>query len=261
MITDTHTHLFEPGLLRDLPAVLERARAAGVERCLVVGTDPESSRLARELCRQHPGLFPTAGIHPGYSESFHAQARAEIESLAVEADVVAIGETGLDFFRGRAQERGQLENFEWALDLARRLDKPAVIHCRSAHLETARAVAACPGVRAVMHCYGMGPEELPPYLEAGFYISFSGMVTYPKNEENRRAAERVPLERLLVETDCPYLPPQDKRGQRNEPSFVPAVVRLLAEQRGLTPAALAAQTSENATRLFRLPAAAGSKAP
>lgn len=255
MITDTHTHLFEPGLLRDLPGLLARARAAGVDRCIVVGTDPDTSRLARELCREHPGLYPTVGIHPGYSESFHAQARSQIEALACEPDVVAIGETGLDFFRGREHEHGQLENFAWALDLARRLDKPAVIHCRSAHEETARAVAACPGVRAVMHCYGMGPQELPPYLEAGFYISFSGMVTYPKNEDNRRAALQVPLDRLLVETDCPYLPPQDKRGQRNEPSFVPAVLRLLAEQRSMAPSELAAITSLNATRLFGLPAA------
>lgn len=253
MITDTHTHLFEAGLRADLPAVLARARSAQVTRCVVVGTDPETSALARELCRTEAGLYPTAGIHPGHAEWFTSAARERIEALAREPDVVAVGETGLDFFRGRETQAGQLENFAWALDLARRLDKPAVIHCRSAHEETKALVAACPGVRAVMHCYGMGPDELPPYLEAGFYISFSGMLTYPKNGFNREAARLVPLERLLVETDSPYLPPQPHRGQRNEPGFVPAVVAALARERGLSSAELAALTSQNATRLFRLP--------
>jgi TatD DNase family protein len=166
-----------------------------------------------------------------------------------------VGETGLDWFKEFSPRREQLDGFLWQLDLARRLDKPVVVHCRDAHEDTARCLAEFPGVRGVMHCYTMGPEQLAPYLEAGLYISFSGVVTYPKNDANRAAAARVPIERLLVETDCPYLAPQEKRGRRNEPAFVVAVLAELARVRGEGVSELALATSENAARLFGLSSA------
>ena len=144
--------------------------------------------------------------------------------------------------RDRAGERARLIE----------LDKPVVVHCRDAHEDTAALIAEHPGVRGVMHCYTMGPAELPPYLAADFYISFSGVVTYPRNEENRAAAREVPEGRLLVETDCPFLAPQGHRGKRNEPALVREVLRCVAAERGAELEQLARVTSDNAERLFDL---------
>ena len=254
MITDSHAHLYWKSFDADRPAVLERARAAGVSRMIVVGTDLDTSRAAFALCEQELGLHPTAGVHPhdadgtGTSE----RVRAAIEELARRPECVGVGETGLDWFKEYSPRAAQIEGFLWQLDLARTLGKPVVVHCRDAHEDTARLIGEFPGVRGVMHCYTMGPAELDPYLDAGFFISFSGVVTYPKNEANRAAAARVPLERLLVETDCPYLAPQGHRGKRNEPAFVRAVLDELARVRSETPDELARATSANAAALFGL---------
>ena len=254
MITDSHAHLYWKSFDEDREAVLERARTAGVDRMVVVGTDLASSRAAFELCANELDLFPTAGIHPHDAEGVGAEDRAAIEELCRRDECVGVGETGLDWFKEYSPRRDQIDNFYWHLDLARRLDKPVVIHCRDAHDDTSRIVAEFPGVRGVMHCYSFGPDELPPYLEAGLMISFSGVVTYPKNDPNRAAAALVPEDRLLVETDCPYLAPQGFRGKRNEPSFMTATLATLAEVRGESPEAVARTTSDNAARLFGLPA-------
>jgi len=253
MITDSHAHLYWKSFDGDRGDVLARARAAGVERMIVVGTDVATSRAAFELAAGELGLFPTAGIHPHDADAADGEARAAIEELCRRPECVGVGETGLDWFKEFSPRAAQLEGFLWQLDLARRLSKPVVIHCRDAHEDTVRCLAQFPGVTGVMHCYTMGPDELAPYLEAGLSISFSGVVTYPKNEANRAAAARVPLERLLIETDCPYLAPQGKRGQRNEPAFVNAVLEELARVRGTPVAELARATSANAARLFGLP--------
>jgi TatD DNase family protein len=255
MITDSHAHLYWKSFDEDRPAVLARARAAGVERMIVVGTDVASSRAAFELCAGEPELFPTAGIHPHDAREAGAAERAAIEELCRRPECVAVGESGLDWFKEFSPRAEQLDGFLWQLDLARRLEKPVVIHCRDAHADVVRCLAQFPGVRGVMHCYTMGPEELAPYLEAGIYISFSGVVTYPKNEANRAAAARVPRERLLIETDCPYLAPEGHRGKRNEPAFVLGVLQELARVRGESIEDLARCTSANAAHLFGLPSA------
>lgn len=261
MITDSHAHVFWDSYDGDRADVLERARAAGVGRMVVVGTDLESSRRALELCAGEEGLYPTAGIHPHDARDSGAAARTAIEELCRRPECVAVGETGLDYFKEYSPREDQRENFRWHLELARRLDKPVVVHCRDAHADTARmltevagdaALAEAAPLRGVMHCYTMGPAELPPYLELGFYISFSGVVTYPRNDENRAAAAAVPAERLLVETDCPFLAPQGHRGRRNEPALVALVLERVAAVRGEDAGHLAAVTSANAERLFRL---------
>ncbi len=252
MITDTHAHIFWDAYDEDRRAVIERAREAGVERVVVVGTDVATSRAAFELCRDEPGLFPTAGIHPHDASAADEQARAEIEALCRRPECVAVGETGLDYFKEYSPRAAQLASFGWHLELARRLERPVIVHCRDAHEDTARMIGAHPGVRGVMHCYTMGEAELAPYLEAGFYISFSGVVTFPGNELNRAAARAVPADRLLVETDCPFLAPQGHRGRRNEPALVCRVLEVVAEVRGEETASLAADTSANAERLFAL---------
>ncbi len=252
MITDTHCHVFWKSFDGDRAAVLERARAAGVGRMIVVGTDLETSRLAFALAQGADGMHPTAGVHPHDAAAADEAVLSSIAELCARPECVAVGETGLDYFKEYSPREAQLQVFRWHLELARSLGKPVIVHCRDAHEDTSRLIAEVPGVRGVMHCYTMGPDELPPYLAAGFHISFSGIVTYPGNDANRAAARAVPIERLLVETDCPFLPPQERRGQRNEPAFLPAVVRLIARERGLTPEEIARRTTENAAQLFGL---------
>jgi TatD DNase family protein len=257
MITDSHAHLYWKSFDDDREQVLARSRKAGVDRMIIVGTDVISSQAAFDLCAGEPDLFPTAGIHPHDAahddEGRRREARCTIEQMCRRPECVAVGETGLDWFKEYSPRKDQLENFYWQLDLARRLDKPVVIHCRDAHTDTSKVIAEFPGVRGVMHCYTFGPDELAPYLEAGLYISFSGVVTYPKNDFNRAAAARVPRERLLVETDCPYLAPQGWRGKRNEPAYVAEILRTVCEVRGDDFDSLAKQTSANANALFGLP--------
>lgn len=253
MITDTHAHLYWKSFDADREAVLERARAAGVERMLIVGTDLASSRAAFELAAGELGLFPTAGIHPHDAHGADAAQRAAIEALCRRPECVGVGETGLDYFKEHSPRAAQIESFYWQLDLARRLDKPVVVHCRDAWQDTARILAEFSGVRGVMHCYTYGPAELEAFLAVGFCISFSGVVTYPRNDENRAAAALVPEDRLLVETDSPFLAPQAARGQRNEPALVRHVLDTLASVRGADVAQLACVTSRNAAALFGLP--------
>ncbi|MBL8858237.1 MAG: TatD family hydrolase [Planctomycetes bacterium] len=251
-ITDTHAHLFWASFDADREEVIARARERGVERFVVVGTDVATSKAAFELCAGRAGFFPTAGIHPHDATASDAAARAEIRELCSRTECVAVGETGLDWFKEYSPRAEQLENFHWHAALARELDKPLVVHSRDAHVDTVEVLRSAGGVRGVMHCYSMGPDELAPYLELGFYISFSGMVTYPKNTANRAAAEQVPLDRIVFETDCPYLAPQKKRGTRNEPGNVRDVLEAVAGWRGLDVQELARVSSANAGRLFRL---------
>jgi len=252
LITDTHAHVFWSTFDADREEVLERARAAEVSRMVVVGTNLETSRAAFELCRGRVGLFPTAGVHPHDCAEAGAEDYAAIAELARERACVGVGETGLDLFKEYSPRERQAESFRWHLALARELDKPVIVHCRDAHEPTVELLREFPGVRGVMHCYTMGPDELAPYLEAGLYISFSGVVTFPRNEANRAAARAVPEERLLVETDCPYLAPQGQRGRRNEPALVRGVLEVLARERGVGFEQLARATSRNAARLFGL---------
>ena len=253
MITDTHAHLFWKSFDEDRAEVLTRAQDAGVDRMVIVGTDLETSRQSFELCADHANLFPTAGIHPHDADETPEEHLEAIATLCRREECVAVGETGLDYFKEFSPRERQRKSFRWHLELARELSKPAIVHCRDAHEDTIELIREAPGVFGVMHCFTMGPEEMAPYLEAGFYISFSGVVTYPKNDHNRRAAATVPSDRILVETDCPFPSPQGKRGKRNEPANVALTLASVAETRGVSVDELARQTTENATRLFSLP--------
>ncbi|MFT4538355.1 MAG: TatD DNase family protein [Planctomycetota bacterium] len=250
MIVDSHAHLCWESFDSDRDAVIERARAAGVSRIVVVGTNVESSQACRTLCDSHEALAWTAGVHPSDAEAVDADVRAQIEQLCREEGCVAVGETGLDWFKKYAPRAAQLSAFDWQLQLALELDKPVIIHCREAHEDTSRMVSATSGLRGVLHCFTMGPDELAPYLEAGLCISFSGVVTYKSNDANREAARAVPLDRLLIETDSPWLPPVPHRGARNEPAHVVHVLECIARERGMDPAELGQITRENSERLF-----------
>ena len=251
-VVDSHCHVWWDRFDDDRDATLERARAAGVDRMIVVGTTPDTSRAARDLARREEGLFGTAGLHPHDAAAFGHDVCAELEALCAREDCVAVGETGLDWFKEWAPRDDQLASFRWHLDLARRLSKPVIIHSRDAHEDTARLVADVPGVTGVMHCFVMGPDELDVYVEAGLYISFSGIVTFASSTANQEAARRCPAERRRVETAAPFLAPVPHRGKRNEPAFCADTLRFVADLRSESVEDLAALTSANAERLFGL---------
>ena len=251
---DTHAHLHFPEFGADLDAVLDRARAAGVRRMLTIGTDVPTSRAAVALAAREPDVWAAVGIHPHEAASADEPALAEIERLAAADRVVAIGETGLDFFRNLAPRETQEHAFRAQLALARRIGKPVVVHCRDAHEETLELLAAG-GVRergGIMHCFSGDLGIARRCLDLGLLISLAGPVTYPKPGALPEVARAVPLDRLVVETDCPFLPPQPYRGKRNEPAYVAITAARVAELRGAPLADLAARMSENARALFRL---------
>jgi TatD DNase family protein len=248
-VIDTHAHL---DALDDADAAVARARDGGVMTILTVGTDVAGCRRALELAEQHEGVFAILGIHP--HEAGHATDAdvEEVRALLVHPRAVAVGEMGLDWFRDYAPRDAQLRLFERELELAAEVGKPAVIHTRAADEDTLAALASFDG-RVVLHCFS-SPHLLEPALERGWYVSFAGNASFPKAVDLRLAATQVPADRILAETDCPYLAPQPLRGQRNEPAYVVHTVAALAHARGEDATELAAQIDRNATECFGLPA-------
>jgi TatD DNase family protein len=252
MFVDTHAHLFYPDFAPDWDAMLGRALADGVERFVVVGTDATTSRAAIELCRGRARFHPTAGVHPHEAAGFDAATRATIEEMCRLPEVVGVGESGLDWFKEFSPRAAQLEAFRWHCDLSRELDKALVVHCRDAFEECFAAIEASGARRGVFHCFTGGVDEARRALELGFHVSFSGVVTYPKNEALRAAARCVPADRLLLETDCPYLPPQGARGRRNEPALLLRTAECVAKERGTSLLDLARSSTSAACALFGL---------
>jgi TatD DNase family protein len=256
MLIDTHSHLFDDRFAKDLPAVLKRAAEAGLERVVCLGIDLESSRASVEIANKHPIVVAAVGIQPNHAAEAKPGDWDEIVKLAEsEPRVVAIGETGLDRYWDRAPFALQEEYFSRHIELARRRDKPFVIHCRDAEADVVRVLrtqSAKGQLRAVMHSFSGDLATAKECLEMGLHISFAGMVTYPTAQTLRDVAKEVPLDRLLVETDCPYLAPQPVRGKRNEPAFVAHTAALLAQVKGVSVAELEQHTTRNAKTLFGL---------
>jgi len=251
---DTHAHLHFPEFADDLPAVLERARAAGVRGLVSIGTDLDTSTAAIALAARAPVVWATVGIHPHDAAAADDAALAAIERLATAPRVVAIGEIGLDFFRNLSPRDAQETTFRWLLGLARRVGKPVVIHCRDAHAEALAILdeADVGTVGGVMHCFSGDVAVARRCLDLGLAISLAGPVTYPNARALPDVARFVPGDRLVIETDCPFLPPQGHRGKRNEPAYLALTAARIAELRGEALASLGAQTTDNARRLFRL---------
>jgi TatD DNase family protein len=244
-VIDTHAHLGD-----DAAEVLERARDAGVSRVIAVATTLAGARQALALAEEHDGVYACLGIHPheaGTNEAEHVQ---EICALLVHPKAVAVGETGLDYFRDYAPRDAQLRLFDRQLAVARDTGKPVVIHTRAADDETLERLVAHDGP-VILHCFSSQPL-LEPALERGWYVSFAGNVTYKNAYDLRTAARRVPDDRLLAETDSPYLAPQAVRGRRNEPRFVLHTLEALAQLRGVEQTQLERQIDANATRVFSL---------
>ncbi|MFN8635937.1 MAG: TatD family hydrolase [Chloroflexota bacterium] len=254
MLVDTHAHLMDTAFANDLPAVLERAAAAGVVALVCVGYDEASSVAAVELAERYPQLMAAVGIHPNASGSARPGAFERIEELARHPKVVGIGETGLDNFRKRTPPEVQRAWFARHLDLAARLDLPVIVHNRDADAETGPILldwARTTGGRGVLHCFSGDDAMLEAGLEAGFTVSIAGPVTYKNAGLLPERAARIPLDRLVVETDCPYLPPHPHRGKRNEPAHVRITATRLAELHGVPLDRIEEATTGAAARLFR----------
>jgi TatD DNase family protein len=247
-VIDSHTHLDRaPGSDAELVAA---AREAGLKRILTVGTDTRSCRAAIAAAEAHDEVFAAVGRHPNDSTGYEDAVTEELRELARHPKVLAIGETGLDDYRDYAPRADQERAFSAHMALARESGKPLVIHTRAAEDDTiAMLDREAQGLEVILHCFSM-PDRLDECLERGWWISFAGNVTYPKAQPLADAAQRVPLERLLVETDAPYLTPQARRKERNQPAFVVHTARFVAERRGIAYEELEAAVEANAARLF-----------
>jgi TatD DNase family protein len=247
-VIDTHAHLDACACPPN--EVVERARAVGVTRVLAVGSTIDTCRTALAAAEGNGGVYAILGIHPHEAAS-EGDRLDELRKLLAHPCAVAVGETGLDFYRDRSPRDRQLEVFEAELDLARELGKPVVIHTRAADGETARVLERFAGT-VVLHCFSSA-ALLPLALERGYYVSFAGNVTYPNASELRLAATQVPADRLLAETDSPYLAPQPVRGRPNEPANVTHTLAALADARREERAELEFRIDANATAAFALP--------
>ena len=249
---DSHAHVADEAFDGDRDEVLRRAAAGGLTGIVCIGQDAATSRRALALANRGflgLDLAATAGLHPHEAKSAAGEI-PQIQEMAALEGVAAIGETGLDFHYNYSPAEDQRRSFRWHLETARALGKPAVVHVREAHREALEDLRAHPGVRFIVHCFTGNDEEARRYLDLGGYVSFSGILTFPKAEPIRAAARIVPADRLLVETDSPFLAPEPHRGKRCEPAFVGKTVERLAALRSEPAERVASATAENAKNLF-----------
>lgn len=259
-LTDSHCHLILPEFSADLERTLERARVAGIGTLIVPGIDLPTSRKAVTLAESSPGLFAAIGIHPHQSEAWSQTAGAELRELARSPAVKAIGEIGLDYYRDRAPRPAQRAALEAQLELADELGLPVIVHNRAAIEELLPVLIEWSGgldprlrSRAgVLHAFSGESEHAQTAIGSGFYIGVAGPLTYPNAHPLRELVQRVPLDRLLLETDSPYLPPQSHRGQRNEPAHLPEIATALAKLHSAEIEKVTQLTSQNAAVLFDL---------
>lgn len=258
---DSHLHLEDTKFGADIDRVIQRATAVGVQGMITAGVDLESSNANIAISERYSQVFVAVGFHPHEAAKFGAGSSNDLRALAVHEKVVAIGEIGLDYYRDLSPRDLQRRVLYEQLRLAADLGLPVVVHSRDAAqdthdilLEWAQEARAGYDGRplGMMHCFSGNLADALGYVELGFYVSIAGPVTYPNARTTQETAAGVPLDRLLVETDAPYLPPQGLRGQRSEPAHVAAVIAQIASLRGLPPEAVAAATTRNAQRLFRL---------
>ena len=248
---DSHCHLTYEPLAKQLDDVLKRAAAAGIQRMITIGTDIADAQRAIELCRGHENIRCAIGIHPHHSGKAQDEDVAWLRSLQQSPTVVALGEMGLDYHYDFAPRDRQAQIFKAQLELARELNRPVVIHNREATDDTLAIMRNFPSVRAVFHCFTGSAAEARKILDQGYLLGFTGIVTYKKSDELREVVKFTPGDRILVETDAPYLSPEPVRKQKvNEPSFVMHTARVVAELRGVSIEELDRITSENVARHF-----------
>jgi TatD DNase family protein len=255
-LIDTHCHLTFEGLSEDVAAVIERSKAAGVTGWITVGTDPEHNRKAIELAERFENMYAAVGIHPHDARTVTPDILKELRALAQNNKVVAIGETGLDYHYNFSSRQEQKRVFAEHLKIASELNLPVIIHCREAFDETMDILEQHSGdvKKVVFHCFTGSAEQAKIVLDKGYFISFTGVVTFKNAEKTRRAAEVVPLDRLMVETDCPYMSPEPMRKQKiNEPALMIHTARCLAELKGMDLADFAEAVTATSKVFFGLP--------
>ena len=257
-ILDAHCHLADPRLYPDLDSALARAAGAAVGTIIAVGAIDtiETDRLTVEIAERHPHVFAAVGVHPHNASDCDEPRIAALTALARSPKVVAIGETGLDFHYMRSPTDAQERSLRAHLELAGALDRPVMIHCRDAERRLCEIVreTGMPPAGGMIHCFTGDADAAQEFVELGFYVSFSGILTFKKSNALRAAAMVVPEDRLLIETDAPYLTPEPYRGKPNEPAYVRRTFEAMVALRCADASALAAQICANAARLFRLPA-------
>ncbi|MFW6029340.1 MAG: TatD family hydrolase [Halanaerobiales bacterium] len=253
-LIDTHAHLDFEDFDRDRDEVLRRAKKIGVEKIFNIGADLESSRRTVEFAEKYDDIYAVVGIHPHDADTVNKESLGEIKKLALNNKVKALGETGLDFYYDNSPREKQKEAFKKQLDLAIELNLPVVIHSRSAGEETLNVIdqAADFSANLIFHCYAYGPELIEKIIERDYYAAFGGLITFNNAEEIRKALAKMPLNRILLETDSPYLTPSPYRGKRNEPSYLKYILKKAAEVKKVAPEELAEITSENAERIYNI---------
>ena len=255
MLIDSHAHLDMKDFEKDLEQVLDRAQNGGITHIIVVGIDIPSSFKALELAKRYDFIFSTVGYHPHNADDADSHKLEELSGLVSEPKVIAWGEIGLDFFRNYSPPEKQIEIFEQQLEMAFQFNLPVIIHDRESHEEVFEIIRK-KGIKkheGVIHCFSGDYELAMAFIDIGYYISIPGTVTYKNALQIQDVASRIPLERMLIETDAPFLAPVPKRGKRNEPLFVTHIAQKIAKLRGKDFKEVALQTSENAKRLFDLP--------
>ena len=262
MFIDTHAHLSHPDFAEELPEMIARAHTAGVEKIVSIGPDLEAARRTLDIARQFDGVYATVGLHPGDVPHVALCDMKELRQLAVDPEVVAIGETGLDYYRDPKNDaalRQQQKDLFWAqLELAKERRLPVVIHNRAAEADILEILRAHAGSLpkdwrpwGVMHCFSGDEKFAFDCLEIGLFISYTGILTFKNAAALRDVAKKVSLDSVMLETDAPYLAPAPHRGKRNEPAYVPLIAETLARTKGITVEEVARATTENAQRLFR----------
>jgi len=254
MLIDSHAHLEMKEFEHDRREVIERAKLAGIDFIVTVGTNLSLSRKAVSLADKYDHIYATVGIHPHDVKKIGNKTYDDLRELARHKKVVAYGEIGLDFFRNIAPQAQQKEKFSEQLQLAQELNLPVIIHDRDAHEQSLRIVKASGIRRGVFHCFSGDYEMAKQCLDLGFYLSVPGVVTFDKAKTLQNVVKHVPLSSLLLETDCPYLAPNPYRGKRNEPAFIINTAKKVAEIKGLLWEDVAAVTSQNTLSLFHIEA-------
>lgn len=254
MYFDSHVHLDDKKFNPDREQVIQAAKEAGISLMLNPGADMESSKKALDLAETYPEIYAAVGIHPHDAQNKKADDLQQLEAWSRHEKVVAIGEIGLDFHYDFSPRDIQRKCFQEQLELAKQLEMPVIIHDRDAHGEVFDMIkeAGVAKTGCVMHCYSGSAEMAMEYVKRGIYISLAGPITFKNARKTREVAEQVPLEKLFIETDCPYLTPVPYRGKRNQPAMVTYVAEAIAQAKGITSEAVAHQTMENAKQFFQI---------
>lgn len=254
MLIDSHAYLDMDDYKNDLESVIERAVEGGVEKIITIGIDQSSSIKALELANRYDFIYSTVGFHPHDADRVSDAHLMELQTLTKEKKVVAWGEIGLDFFKNRSRREKQVEIFKTQLDIAHHIDLPVIIHNRDADIEILEILNSYKNIthKGIIHCFSGDYKSALTFIDMGFYISIPGIVTFKNADMLKKVASRIPVDRLLIETDAPFLTPVPNRGKRNEPLFVTYTARVIADLRGIEFEELANITTKNCKNLFNI---------